>query len=174
MKKFATTMLVVAGAAALGGTVLRAPIAQAGSSVQSVLVSNSKASAVPVQEVNTDAGGNLKVHEQGTALVRAADETQLLLEHRFTTAGESQTIDVSGYRQIRISFSACGINARGEPVYLEVYDVAAAGRYFVDKGTVSCSGPLGRTYEVPGRQLELTVGDAAAADFSIAVYGRAN
>ena len=174
MKKFAISTLVVAGAAALGGTLLRMPIAEAGSSVQSVLVSNSKTSAVPVQEVNTDASGNLKVHEQGTALTKAADETQLLLEHRFTTTGESKTIDVSGYREIRISFSDCGVNARGEAVYLEVYDLGSAGRYFVDKGGVSCSAPLSRTYEVPGRQLELTVGDVATADFSIAVYGRAN
>jgi hypothetical protein len=175
MKKIALVALLLVGAAALGATVLREPVAGAAGSVQSVFVSNSKTSPVAVQEVNTDASGNIKVHEQGTAPVTAADETQLLLEHHFTNTKESQTLDVSGYREIRISFSDCGVDAQGRPVYLEIYDLGPSGqRYFVDKTSVSCSSPFGRVYDVPGRQIELTVGALERPDFSIAVYGRAN
>jgi hypothetical protein len=57
----------------LGATVLRSDIAQATGLAQSVTVNNTAAQAVPVREQNLD-GQNIRVHEEGTAAVRSADE----------------------------------------------------------------------------------------------------
>jgi len=146
----------------LGATVLREPTATAAQTVGATIVG-------PL-----DAAGNVKVHEQGTASVASADETQLLLERRFSDAGQSETLDVSAYRTIRVSFSDCG-RADGSPVYLDLYELTpAGGRYPVDRITPSCGGELSRTFDVPGRTIQLSVGDLARPQFSVAVYGRAN
>lgn len=42
----------------------------AADNVASVIVANTTSKPVPVQEVNTDANRNIKVHEQGTANTR--------------------------------------------------------------------------------------------------------
>jgi hypothetical protein len=49
----------------LGATAFRTDIAQATGLAQSVTVDNTAANPVPVKEQNTDASGNIKVHEQG-------------------------------------------------------------------------------------------------------------
>jgi hypothetical protein len=117
----------------------------------------------------------VKVHEEGTASVASVDTTQLLLERHFSDAGQSATLDVSAYRTIRVSFSDCGGGPDGSPVYLELYELTpAGGRYPVDRLTVSCSGDLSRTFDVPGRTIELSVGNLERPRFSVAVYGRAN
>ena len=58
----------------LGATVFRSDIAQATGlkQSQSVIVDNTPAEAVPVREQNVD-GGNVKVHEQGTANVKVTN-----------------------------------------------------------------------------------------------------
>jgi hypothetical protein len=56
-KAIAAAILLLVGSAALGATVFRTQIAGAAQPPQ------------PVREVNTDANGNIKVHEQGTATV---------------------------------------------------------------------------------------------------------
>ena len=108
----------------------------------------------------------------------APEQTDLLLEHHFTLTGETVALDATNYRQIRVTFNDCShINARGEPTaYLEIYAVSPSGqRYTIQKGSPSCSGgEISWTFEIPGRQLELSVGTLASPDFSIAVYGRSN
>jgi hypothetical protein len=64
-------LLLIGIGVVLGATVFRTDIAQAtgmDKSAQNVIVKNTPAQAVPVQEQNLD-GGNIKVHEQGTANV---------------------------------------------------------------------------------------------------------
>jgi hypothetical protein len=65
--------LLVLGSLVLGATVLRGPIADAATPFTNVIVSNTASNPVPVREQATDANGNLKVHEQGTATVNVVD-----------------------------------------------------------------------------------------------------
>jgi hypothetical protein len=64
--------LLLLGGTVLGATVLREPVAKAASPIVSVFVNNTAAHPVPVHETNTDANGNINVHEQGTAAVQQA------------------------------------------------------------------------------------------------------
>jgi hypothetical protein len=59
----------------LGTTVFRDDIAHAAgiASGAPVIVTNTSLNPVPVQEQNLDGNGNIKVHEQGTAIVRVAN-----------------------------------------------------------------------------------------------------
>ena len=68
MKKWQVIVLLVAGAALLGSTVLREPIANAAQSVSATITG-------PLDE-----NGNVKVHEQGTAATRAANEEVAVYE----------------------------------------------------------------------------------------------
>jgi hypothetical protein len=56
----------------LGTTVFRADLAQATGLAQSVTVDNTAANPVPVREQNLDRAGNIKVHEQATAVAPQA------------------------------------------------------------------------------------------------------
>jgi hypothetical protein len=62
-------LLLIAVGIILGATVFRTDLAQATGLAQSVTVTNTPAQAVPVREQNL-AGGNIKVHEQGTVNVQ--------------------------------------------------------------------------------------------------------
>jgi hypothetical protein len=62
MKKWHAVAMLLVGATLLGGTVLREPIASAAQSVSATIIG-------PL-----DAQGNVKVHEQGTAAVRSAND----------------------------------------------------------------------------------------------------
>lgn len=175
MKKALIAALLLALGAALGGTALRMPLANAAGSIPTMLVGNDSQHALPVREQNLDAGGNIRVHDDGVLRVAPEGENRLLLEHHFTETREAVTLDVSGYREIRVAFDRCGLDAQGRGVHLELYQVTPAGRrYALDRTTVSCAGPLSQAYEVPGGTVELTVGDLAAPEFWIAVYGRAS
>ena len=61
-------LLLVTVGIVLGATVFRTDIAQATGLAQSVTVNNTTTNPVPVREQNLD-GGNIKVHEEGTAKV---------------------------------------------------------------------------------------------------------
>src|SRR5215467_4188747 len=63
-------LLLISVGVVLGATVFRSDIAQATGLAPgpNVVVTNTPAQAVPVREQNLD-GGNIKVHEQGTAKV---------------------------------------------------------------------------------------------------------
>jgi len=79
MQKRATIggLLLVALGVILGATVFRTDIARATglASGPTVTVVNTPAQAVPVREQNLD-GGNIKVHEEGTANVRVVDSQE--------------------------------------------------------------------------------------------------
>jgi hypothetical protein len=62
--------LLSLGSALLGATVLHEPLAHA---AQAIFISNDSSNPVPVQEQRTDANGNIKVHEQGTANVNVGN-----------------------------------------------------------------------------------------------------
>jgi hypothetical protein len=61
--------------------------------ISSVFVTNDAAHAVPVHSNNTDANGNLKVHEQGTANVQG---TVNVNQVPVTSGGDFAIIDCSG------------------------------------------------------------------------------
>src|SRR5262245_40112551 len=61
-------LLLIGIGIGIGATVFRSDIAQATGLAQAVTVNNTAAQAVPVREQNLD-GGNIKVHEEGTASV---------------------------------------------------------------------------------------------------------
>ena len=71
-RAFIGAMLLVGIGVVLGATVFRADIAQATGLAEAVTVSNTAAQAVPVREQNLD-GGNIRVHEQGTADVNVTN-----------------------------------------------------------------------------------------------------
>ena len=60
--------MLIVGGAVLGATVLHEPIATAASPFTNVIIGNTTADPVPVAEQNL-AGGNIRVHEQGTGAV---------------------------------------------------------------------------------------------------------
>jgi hypothetical protein len=61
--------------------------------ISSVFVTNDAAHAVPVHANNTDANGNLKVHEQGTANVQGTVNVEQV---PVTSGGDFAIIDCSG------------------------------------------------------------------------------
>jgi hypothetical protein len=67
--------LLVTSVVVLGGTVLRPQVAAVASSISNVFVTNDSSHPVPVREQNTDANGNIKVHEQGTANVNVTNNS---------------------------------------------------------------------------------------------------
>jgi hypothetical protein len=68
-----SALLLVGVGVVLGTTVFRADLAEATGLAQSVTVNNTTNNPVPVKEQNLD-GQNIRVHEEGTAAVRSADE----------------------------------------------------------------------------------------------------
>jgi len=145
--------------------------------VMAVVLATGSGSAVAAQIVNVfvtnDASHPVPVHEQGTAQTQSADATQLVLDHRFAP-GERQTVDVSAYREIRITVGDC---SNGE---LNVAQIdpspgpgSGSGGGALDNWTIDCSNANTATFEVPGTQLLLVwQSDIGPAEFLI--YGRRN
>jgi hypothetical protein len=69
-KALIPAFLLLLGALVLSVTVFGEPIAGASIPFSNVIVGNTPTNPVPVDVQNTDGAGNLKVHEQGTALTR--------------------------------------------------------------------------------------------------------
>jgi hypothetical protein len=76
MRKWTFVVLLLVGATILGGTVFREPIALAAQSVDATIIG-------PL-----DGNGNVKVHEQGTAAVRLAEQ-----EVSLTKVADNQQIN---------------------------------------------------------------------------------
>jgi hypothetical protein len=68
-KALIPAFLLILGALVLSVTVFGEPLAGASIPFSNVIVGNTTTNPVPVDVQNTDAAGNLKVHEQGTANV---------------------------------------------------------------------------------------------------------
>jgi hypothetical protein len=89
MRKAVTgAVVLVLTSLVLGATVLREPLARAAAPIASVFVTNDSANPVPVREQNVDASGSVKVHEQGTAAVRSANE-EFAVTKNFSDNGPS-------------------------------------------------------------------------------------
>jgi hypothetical protein len=78
--------LLVTSVVVLGGTVFRQQVADA-SSILSVFVTNDSSHPVPVREQNLDGGGNIKVHEQGTANVNVTNSSLTVASQAPITGG---------------------------------------------------------------------------------------
>jgi hypothetical protein len=81
--------LLVTSVVVLGSTVFRQQVADA-SSLLNVFVTNDSSHPVPVREQNTDANGNIKVHEQSTANINVTN-TSAIPVHEQGTANASIT-----------------------------------------------------------------------------------
>lgn len=79
-RKLAAAAGMVLVSTVLGATVFQQPIAGAAGSVQSFLIGNDAAHAIPVREQNLDADGNVRTHEQGTANVNVTNAAVPVLE----------------------------------------------------------------------------------------------
>jgi hypothetical protein len=78
---------LILGASVLGATVFQEPLASAAHAAQRVIVANPGSKPVQVQEVNTDSGGSIKVHEQGTANVNVTNSSLSLAPFPTVTGG---------------------------------------------------------------------------------------
>lgn len=175
--------LLMLGSAVLGATVLREPFAWAATPFQSVIVANTadnpvlvtQTGTVPVAQMgtanvnvtNVDANGNLKVHEQGTASVRAVDRTERAFTRAYGADAED-TIDVSAYREIRVYANVLNCVAPAT-VVLKVL-TGGGSPVVLDTFTVACVDQS-RTYEIPGERILLEWRGSGGA---VSVFGRAN
>jgi hypothetical protein len=83
MKKWSFVALLIVGATILGATVLREPIAQAGSTVSATIIG-------PL-----DGSGNVKVHEQGTAAVHEQGTANVNVTNSSVPTHEQGTANVN-------------------------------------------------------------------------------
>jgi hypothetical protein len=124
MKKLSLAALLLVAATVLGATVLREPVADAAATLN-VFVSNDSAHPVPVSETNTDTGGNIKVHEQGTAAVRSADEevsvTRTVFQDLTTVCGGDVYTVPAGKKLVVEYLSAWVPDTVGDPTAAEGY-----------------------------------------------------
>jgi hypothetical protein len=98
-------LLVVVGVV-FGATVFRSDIAQATGLAQSVTVNNTAANPVPVREQNLD-GGNIKVHEEGTALTRDIDYAGLKSVRLRKSVTGARWFELAALQRGSIGLSEC-------------------------------------------------------------------
>ena len=162
-------LLVLATAIGLGATVFREQVAEA-AQLLSVQVQNTTAEPVPVQQ-------------QGTGQVASVDETELVMERLLTGLDPSEVLDVSAYREIRVSVLNCNVRLGGSiDVSLHGFgEIPGSGRaYLLDRmpvGNAVCAGVAGatRTYEVPARRLDVSIFGAFPDESAVvSVIGRRN
>jgi len=171
-RKFAVAVGLLVVAAILGASVLREPIAAAASPFTNVIVGNDASNPVPVREQNTDANGNIRVHESSaTALVATAQ----------VSSGHSVDIDVSQYREIR--FASSGFGCSGGTTAFFTVDAIEEGVHYRVMALQLCGGASGanddffedlaaNVIEVPGRTLRLQAGTGGSVN--LAIFGRTN
>jgi hypothetical protein len=103
--------------------------------------------------------------------VASADQTEVVLQHTFTTTGGTQIIDVRGYRTIRIAMGSTTGCTSSVVFNLKVVEVPHA--YNID--TVPCDQlQVSRTYAVPGTTLVLGLFGDPGSSADIIVLGRRN
>jgi hypothetical protein len=113
-KALMPAFLLLLGSALLGATVLHEPLAHA---AQAIFISNDASNPVPVQEQSTDENGNIKVHEQGTASVNAAQQGDWNIGIKGTP---SVQVDSSASKPVWTSSSD---NEAFQPFYGEVNNI---------------------------------------------------
>jgi hypothetical protein len=143
--------------------------------ISSVFVTNDAAHAVPVHANNTDANGNLKVHEQGTATVKSGDQTQLVYSGTLQNESDTGPLDVSAFREIRV-ISTCNAGSLHSAA-LDILTSTGQSDVRIDRITQDCPSVVTRTYELPGTSVRMRnvsdlIGDTA--DLDLAVFGRGN
>jgi hypothetical protein len=132
MKKWHAVALILVGAAVLGSTVFREPIATAAQSVSATI-------AGPL-----DSEGNVKVHEQGTALVRDADNPA---SHPFQAQGNAELAD--GVNSELFELAQVPAGKRLVIEYVSATSVVPAGQRIVDFLVIVRQGNVGMGHAVP-------------------------
>ncbi len=166
-------LLLVGVGVVLGATVFRTDIAQATGLAQSVTVANTPSNPVPVQQQGTASvnvtNTSLAVHDQAT--------TQLLATGTVSDTNTSlPDIDVSGYKEVRVSASFIACNPAGGSGFLLI-DAKEGGTEYTVGGTNLCqNSPNGFTQvlDVPGRTLGIRCAACTNVAIGLAVLGRAN
>jgi hypothetical protein len=179
MKKWSIAGLVVLGAALLGATVLREPIAAAAQSVSANITG-------PL-----DGQGNVKVHEQGAANVNVTNSPTVRLDPTSAVAPISTRVlfeqaigdsaphefDASSADSIRLIAGGC---PSGSSFQIELDTPTLGGLFPLDRIGVSCSDPVVKIYDrVLSVKLDAVVsnrqnadGSAATFPVDVTVYGR--
>jgi stage V sporulation protein SpoVS len=160
MRKYAIVAVGLLLSLVLGATVFREPIAWAAQSVSATI-------AGPL-----DSHGNVAVHEMGTAAVHEQADTQLVATGTIT-ANNSLNVDISGYREVRIS-TGPPICSSGDLLVAEA--VEGGGTYLLDGIDFCTTLGISKAYDVAGRTLHLfclhILGTCASTSVDVAVFGR--
>ena len=134
--------------------------------VTAILLSTGRGSAVAAQISNV-----FVTNDASHAVpVTAADRTDVVLQHTFTTTGGTQVVDVTGYRTIRIAMgSTTGCTSS---VVFNLKVIEGLNGYNLD--TVPCDqlAQLSKTYAVPGTTLVLGLFGDSGSSANIIVLGR--
>jgi hypothetical protein len=142
--------------------------------ITSVFVTNDAAHAVPVREQALD-GNNIRVHEEGTANVKSADQTQSVFSGTLTIEHDTGSLDVSAFREIRV-ISTCNEGSLQSST-LDVLTSTGQSEVRIDRINQNCPSVVTRTYEIPGTSVRMrNVSDllGETSDIDVAVFGRGN
>jgi hypothetical protein len=177
--------LLVTSVVVLGGTVFRTQVADA-TNLMSVFVTNDASHPVPVREQNTDANGNIKVHEQGTANVNVTNPSiavngtvsvtpgdSVLLTSGKLTANGFITVDTTKYTYVSVHIFYENLNnPNAQPMHVFVSDGAGVS---METDTIDPTFSLSKVFTAPGTGMSLSVftSDWTGIDAQYAIYGRA-
>jgi hypothetical protein len=125
-------------------------------SISSVFVTNTASHPVPVHETNTDANGNIKVHEQGTVVVQQTGtpvHIQLVVNN-----GRSSLYTVPAGKRLEIQYIKGFQNPTSGIHYVDLVtsssDLAFIGHYSPDTGGDDIDEQV-TIYLEPGEVLEM-------------------
>ena len=163
--------------------------------ISSVFVTNTASNPVPVTETSTDASGNIKVHEQGTASVNVTNSTLPVHEQgTASTSSADQTtlldsfagsvdpgfteynVDISSARTVRV-MTNCFVAACSN-ILVRIY-VTVDGRSYLNDEYSMTGALLAQThvYDVLGQNLSVQFDNqnvGAVDNVGLAVFGRSN
>jgi hypothetical protein len=179
--------LLVLGSMVLGATVLREPLANAASPFTNVIIGNDTSNAVPVRqqgtvnvlEQNTDAKGNIKVHDSGS-------ETELVATAEVSPGHSLDDVDVSQYREIRLASAGIFCTVGESPTFIVDATETIGGLLYPYRLLTLplCNSSGGSTFasdlaehpiEVPGRTLSIKViGTPGNSSVTLGIFGRTN
>ena len=173
------------------------PVRQQG--IADVKVTNS--AAIPVQEANTDANGDVKVHEQGTAQVsqsgtwdvgitgtpsvKSGDTASVLGQSGGCTAvgpGQRPTLnasneDVSAYREVTLYLQFCGGDFNTDTELVSATDDGSPNVFFAFDDFDPQSGKIVKTYDPAPATLLIELWNnstTSVTDVEYTIIGRNN